>query len=257
MALRDQPYFPLYVQDFLTDEKLSECSAQSTGVYIRIMCLMHKSEQYGNILLKQKHKQTDKQILNFALLLAKHFPYSVDVIESSLTELIEEGVLIMQGDLLIQKRMVKDNELSIKRAESGKRGGIKSLGKQDVFAQAKLQANTENEIETEDIIEDINKDENIIKNNKSKIPTIEDVKEHFISKEIDVANSDYYAKRFFDFYDSKNWMIGKNKMTNWKSAATRSLEWEDRRKKITEIPLEQNSFAIANGLVPKPTPQEI
>ena len=43
MALRDQPYLPLYVQDFLTDEKLAECSAMATGVYIRLMCIMHKS----------------------------------------------------------------------------------------------------------------------------------------------------------------------------------------------------------------------
>ena len=147
MALRDQPYLPLYIQDFLTDEKLAECSAQSTGVYIRIMCLMHKSEQYGKILLKQKHKQSDKQILNFALLLAKHFPYDVDVIHSSLIELIEEGVLILEGDFLIQRRMVKDNELSIKRSLSGREGGKNSLGKNKYFAQAKSQANSENENE--------------------------------------------------------------------------------------------------------------
>jgi len=158
MALRDQPYIPLYVQDFLTDEKLAECSAESTGVYIRIMCLMHKSETYGKILLKQKHKQTDKQIKNFALLFQKHLPYSADVIERSIQELVDEGVLIIDGDFLIQKRMVKDNELSIKRALSGKKGGEKSLGKDSRFAQAsaqaKSEANSENEYEDETEYED-------------------------------------------------------------------------------------------------------
>ena len=213
MALRDQPYLPLYVQDFLTDEKLSECSAQSTGVYIRIMCIMHKSEQYGNILLKQKHKQTDKQILNFALLLAKHFPYSVDVIESSLTELIEEGVLIMQGDLLIQKRMVKDNELSIKRAESGKKGGIKSLGKEQDFAQAKFQANTENEIDIENDIDIKNKGAS-----KFKIPTISEISEYCKERQNKVD-----ADRFFNFYESKGWLVGKTKMKDWRAAVR---NWE-------------------------------
>jgi hypothetical protein len=66
MALRDQPYIPLYIQDFLTDEKLIECSAQATGVYVRLMCIMHKSEDYGKILLRQKDKQKPKQIENFA-----------------------------------------------------------------------------------------------------------------------------------------------------------------------------------------------
>lgn len=149
MARRNQPYLPLYVQDFLTDEKLAECSAQATGVYIRIMCLMHKSETYGKILLKQKHKQTDKQIKNFALMLAKHLPYTVEVIFDSITELVEERVLTVEEDYLVQKRMVNDNELSIKRSISGRKGGKKTLSKSQNFAQAKLQANTENEIENE------------------------------------------------------------------------------------------------------------
>ena len=153
MALRNQPYLPLYVQDFLTDEKLAECSAQATGVYIRVMCLMHKSEKYGTILLKQKHKQTTEQIKNFALLLLRHLPYELDVIQSSLTELIEEGVLILEGDLLIQKRMVKDAGISNIRSISGKKGGNNSLGKTPrtikKFAQAKIQANTESENESD------------------------------------------------------------------------------------------------------------
>lgn len=70
MPLRNQPYLPLFVDDFQTDERLRDCSAAATGIYIRIMCVMHKSEEYGKILLKQKHKQTPKQIENFAKLLA-------------------------------------------------------------------------------------------------------------------------------------------------------------------------------------------
>lgn len=81
MALRDQPYLPLYIQDFLTDEKLAECSAESTGVYIRLMCLFHKSDTYGKILLKQKYKQSDKQILNFASQVAKNLPYDLLVVQ--------------------------------------------------------------------------------------------------------------------------------------------------------------------------------
>lgn len=155
MALREQPYMPLYVQDFLTDEKLAECSAESTGVYIRLMCLMHKSSQYGVILLKQKDRQNASNILNFACKLARQMPYSVEVIERSLSELVEEDVLQLEGDVLYQKRMVKDANLSDTRASAGRRGGKASKEKsssQDFacnFAQAKLQANTENEIENE------------------------------------------------------------------------------------------------------------
>ena len=119
MALREQPYLPLYVMDFLTDEKLTECSAESTGVYIRLMCIMHKMDDYGVIELKAKEKQHESSICNFACKLVRQMPYDTACIERSLTELIEEGVLTLDGDRLYQKRMVRDGELSKKRAESG------------------------------------------------------------------------------------------------------------------------------------------
>lgn len=145
MALRDQPYLPLYVQDFLTDERLIECSAKATGVYIRLMCIMHKSDEYGKILLKQKDKQTDKQVKNFASKLAKQMPYSVDTIDESLTELLNEGVLTIDGDYLCQKRMIKDNLISSVRSKAGKKGGD--------FAQAKLKANPQANPEYENEIQ--------------------------------------------------------------------------------------------------------
>lgn len=149
MALRDQPYLPLYVQDFLTDEKLSECSASSVGVYIKIMCLMHKSEPYGKLLLKQKHKQNKEQNLNFAAMVAKHLPYDLQTILVAINELLTEGVLIAEGDFLIQKRMVKDAEISAKRANSGSKGGKKTMQFASDFAKAKIKANSEIEIEYE------------------------------------------------------------------------------------------------------------
>jgi uncharacterized protein YdaU (DUF1376 family) len=152
MALRDQPYIPLYVQDFLTDEKLMECSASATGIYIRIMCVMHKSDEYGTILLKQKDKQSSKPVENFALKLAKYLPYSSEEIISGLSELISEDVIKIDGDKLSQKRMVKDNAISIVRANAGKKGGIKTqFAKANPKAKdkAKLQANSEYVIENE------------------------------------------------------------------------------------------------------------
>lgn len=158
MALRDQPYIPLYVQDFMTDEKLSECSAESTGVYIRVMCIMHKSREYGTVLLKQKDKQNSSNIKNFAVKLHRLMPYSVDVIERSLTELVDEEVLTIEGDVLMQRRMVKDGKLSQIRANAGSKGGKAAKGKTVAgsFAQAKEQAKEQanTEYEYEDEIED-------------------------------------------------------------------------------------------------------
>jgi hypothetical protein len=155
MALRDQPYIPLYVQDLLTDEKLMECSASAHGVYFRLICILHKQEEYGVILLKQKDKQTDKQIKNFALKLAKPLPFDLLIIENSLNELVSEQVLHIEGDKLVQKRMRKDGLISDKRSKSGSEGGksTQSKVKKDTsFAKAKSEANSKQntEIEYED-----------------------------------------------------------------------------------------------------------
>jgi hypothetical protein len=152
MALRDQPYLPLYIQDFLTDEKLSECSAATTGVYIRLMCIMHKSDEYGTILLRQKDQQTDQPIVNFAIKLVRSLPYSEKIIFEALTELISEEVLILEGCKLIQKRMVRDNEVSEKRSHAGSKGGFataKVTANHLSNPPAKAVANTENENEYE------------------------------------------------------------------------------------------------------------
>jgi len=53
-------------------------------------------------------------------------PYPAEVIERSLEELLQEGVIQIDGDYLYQKRMVRDNEISILRAEAGSRGGKKT-----------------------------------------------------------------------------------------------------------------------------------
>ncbi len=150
MARKDQPYLPLYVQDFMTDEKLMECSASATGVYIRIMCILHKTQPYGSLLLKQKDKQNDKQIINFAKKFAKFLPFELAVVLDALEELVHEGCLIIEGDTIYQKRMVDDGQLSDQRSIAGKNG----VAAKRIFAEAKPQANPDidNDIDNENKI---------------------------------------------------------------------------------------------------------
>jgi uncharacterized phage protein (TIGR02220 family) len=167
MALRDQPYLPLYVQDFLTDEKLALCSAETTGVYIRLMCILHKSKNYGEITLISRDKANKNQIENFALILLKLMPYEYSVILDSLNELIDRGVVYIDGDTLIQKRMQKDGKISEVRSLAGSMGGRPAKNKKAKIKQnqskteSKIKANTEYEYEYEYEYEDaiVNDDE--------------------------------------------------------------------------------------------------
>ena len=76
------------------------------------------------------------------------------------------------------------------------------------------------------------KNNNTINNNNTtysnkkaffKKPTIDQVKSYCIER-----NNNVDAEAFIAFYESKGWMVGSNKMKNWKQAI---ITWEKREKK--------------------------
>lgn len=56
-------------------------------------------------------------------------------------------------------------------------------------------------------------------------PTIEEIKQFCVEN-----NKNVDAESFYNFYESKNWMIGKNKMQKWKAAV---CTW-DRKNKVSK-----------------------
>lgn len=147
MALTNQPYFPFYVDDYIGDEKLNQCDPTSQGLYIRLLCVMHKSPDYGKIeltpfdkaklkqnLSKIETRQDQKEIIDYLGLNYNDFLYisykvkaiilwDISVIFSSLLDLIGNDVVQFSGTVLSQKRMVRDGEKSRIRAEVGAIGG--------------------------------------------------------------------------------------------------------------------------------------
>ena len=150
MALRNQPYLPLYVKDFLTDEKLIECSAESTGVYIRLMCIMHNAQNYGQLKLGDKYNDQDI-VKNYSNMLTRQMPYTYEVIYKSLQELLRENVIFFMKNTLTQKRMFNDGLLSQERAKAGKIGGKRSKQNESKIV-SKNEANTEYEYVYNNII---------------------------------------------------------------------------------------------------------
>jgi len=58
-----------------------------------------------------------------------------------------------------------------------------------------------------------------VKSKRFEVPAISDVKAHMES--LQVLGAEKHSVEFWHFYESKGWMVGKNKMKNWKSAASR------------------------------------
>ena len=63
-------------------------------------------------------------------------------------------------------------------------------------------------------------------NGKFIIPSLEEIKEYCLQRKNGVD-----ANTFYNFYESKGWMIGKNKMKNWKAAIH---TWEKNKKQKGE-----------------------
>ena len=87
-------------------------------------------------------------------------------------------------------------------------------------------------------MEDRDVNENVIKDKGFKEPTIQEIQQYIIDKQL-IVN----AEVFFNFYESKGWLVGKNKMKSWKRAIS---GWHSRNTS-TEPTNAQKSNLVSLG----------
>jgi hypothetical protein len=79
-------------------------------------------------------------------------------------------------------------------------------------------------IQQTDTIKNVKNEKNV-KNVVFVVPKIEEIKKY-----CEERNNNVNALHFFDYYQSKGWMVGRNKMKDWK-AAVRTWELKDEKAK--------------------------
>ena len=131
----------------------------------------------------------------------------------------------------IQKwlKILEDNNY-IKRVNIYKQGSKEILTRVitlvNIPSKEKLTDNTNTKVSNNTNLTDSNKKGFFQK------PSLIDIQNYCLSR-----NNNIDAEAFIDFYDSKNWMIGKNKMKDWKASVR---TWERREtKKDTMSKLDQ------------------
>jgi hypothetical protein len=88
---------------------------------------------------------------------------------------------------------------------------------------------------------------NITYSNKKalfKKPTLDDVKSYCIER-----NNNIEAEAFLDFYESKDWKIGKNKMKDWKAAVRTWERREVKPKTMGKLHSQINEWQEAKKLI--------
>ena len=168
-----------------------------------------------------------KGLLSIMLSLPENWDYSV----KGLTGICNESKNTINGVL---KELEINNYLVRRRIYCD---GKISDWEYNIYENNDLHPKNE-DIENEDIenwdvykyTKELNTKEYIKENNKRKVfnkPTIEEIDSYCKER-----NNCINANTFYDFYESKDWMVGKNKMKDWKAAIR---TWEQRTtKKITK-----------------------
>lgn len=115
-----RPYFPFYPGDWLRDTALRSCSLEARGLWIDMLCYMHDGEPYGHLKVKGKVISED----NLSGLLG----VNLRDLRRLLKELERAGVFDRgSGDVILNRRMVRDDELRQRRASGGAQGGNPAL----------------------------------------------------------------------------------------------------------------------------------
>jgi hypothetical protein len=118
------PSFQFYPNDWLGDMNLRMCSVATRGVWIDLLCIMHKSKKYGYLVQKESGKWSNmspKTIQKLTGMTRKR-------IVNGLRELSKNDVIKYDDNgLMYSKRLVKDHRLRKIRMEVGKLGGNPNL----------------------------------------------------------------------------------------------------------------------------------
>jgi hypothetical protein len=190
------PAFLFYSSDFLTGTLLM--SMEQKGKFITLLCIQH-----------QKGHMIEKDMLQIC------GTYDEDIFSKFKKD----------NDGKFYNERLKEEVEKRKAYSESRRNNRKK--KEDMIDTSKTyDEHMENENENEN--KDLNKSKKVASFQK---PTLEQVEEYM--KERGMSN---YASRFHNFYESKGWMVGKNKMKDWKAAVR---NWEDDKKTApkTEAPV--------------------
>lgn len=133
--------------------------------------------------------------------------------------------LVMWGFIKMIEKSKNQYSSNIIALSNFNKAHDKALDKALIKHGTKQEESTEQSISSIDIQETRNKKQETSigeKSNRFIPPTLEEIKNYCFERKNDVN-----PQRWFDFYTAKNWLIGKNKMKDWRAAVR---TWENEQK---------------------------
>lgn len=221
--------FNSITRDVVFDESISY---QARFIYVYMACKSKDWEFFQDVM-------------------AKEIGIGKDTLRKYLDELIASGWITEEKQQHIEKGKfgALQYTIEIEKKRNGKNPIRKNTdsekyrnGKNPNHKDIDNNRNIDNEeIDKEkSISNDIPKKES--KRSRFVKPTIEQIEAYIREK-----NLHFGAEQFFDYYESKGWMVGSNHMKNWKAACR---TWEHKRKKENNTPVQSEPEIPAADVEP-------
>jgi DNA-binding Lrp family transcriptional regulator len=185
----------------MKDPALRSVSFAARGLWMDMLCLIHEVNQNGKLVLKNGLPIGKAQ-------LARMVGGSEKEVGDLLTELESSGVLSRdEKGVIVSRRMERDQALRQMRREFGKLGGNPNLVKQNTTTEDK---------------------QNLTPSSSSSISSseVKPLRVAFVKPSMDelklnaakIGLPESEAEKFFHYYESNGWRVGRNPMKSWQSA---------------------------------------
>jgi hypothetical protein len=193
------PAFLFYSQDFLVGTLTM--SFEDKGKYITILAYMH---QQGRLDEK-----------------------TISLLVGSISDNLRLKFSVDESGLLFNKKLESEIEKRVKFSESRRNNGLQG-GRPKKETEQKESTRLSLGLASANLVENENENKDIIKKGVANFikPSYEEIKQYCIERKNNVD-----PNKFLNFYEAKGWMIGKNKMKDWKASIR---TWESKTQQETK-----------------------
>ena len=227
--MSEKRYFWLKLaDDFFTSKRIKRLRSLAGGdtytiIYLKMQLKALKTDGYLYF---------DGIMNDFAEELALDIDESPENAKVTIQYLLSVGLLECSEDgdefrLPYMQQLIGSETSSTRRSQRFRAKQKEQKALQCNASETHMQQNRNGEIDIE-IEKDIEIDKERVKKESRNFvpPTLQEVKA-YCQERIREGHPAVNPERFIDFYESKGWMVGKNKMKDWKAAVR---TWENRRK---------------------------
>ena len=233
------------VTDVFDDEKLILIESMPEAdsiivIWFKLLCLAGKQNRDGLLMLNDKIAYTDE-------MLATVFRRPVNTVRLALNTFERFAMIeIIDGTICIANWEKHQNASKLaEMREYNRIAQQKSRAKRKLLSAVNDSQENVNDSQDTDIEEDKEKEEDKENNSVSQAkaratrftpPTLEEVKAYCLERQNNVD-----AQRFVDYYTSNGWLVGKNKMKDWRAAVRTWERNNTSSSKSGNIAVKQNA----------------